>query len=457
MQIESLKTRYTGPLGSQGWRRQRPDLVQQRDREWVQRLAWLAVLVIPLMQLVVLPVGGKLYGDEAALLIIFVLLLPRHRQYLANDLIHILIALCGLWFIGQFIANWVNDVPALPAVKGLASIGITVTSTLGLIALLSLFDDYPWDPLAVFGLMWGAGYVLEFLIAPQPGESFWEFGGNPGLTFLGVAVLTYLWKKQQRMLTVVGLLSLGVVNLVFVSRALGGACLLTAPMLLCHLLIDRFTRSSPTPLRDKVVMVCVLSALSVVFVLQSYGMAARAGWLGQSNQGTYRNQGNDPFVMILGGRLDLLAAFWSVKERPIVGFGSNRAAPPQMLEGWAHLIRDVGFEPTEMAVYRNNRREGKLIAHSYVFGSWAEAGVLALPFWLWVGGLAITVFVRLKPNQQWLAPLIIFIVIKLAWDMLFSPYATTARRLLPFELALLMVTFEWQRLHLTGARTDAEA
>ena len=69
---------------------------------------------------------------------------------------------------------------------------------------------------------------------------------------------------------------------------------------------------------------------------------------------------------------------------------------------------------------------GLIPAHSYLLGSWVWAGLLGGVFWLAILVLAGWLLLNLYAVRQALAPLLVFSTVLLVWNIVFSPYGSSA-------------------------------
>ena len=76
--------------------------------------------------------------------------------------------------------------------------------------------------------------------------------------------------------------------------------------------------------------------------------------------------------------------------------------------------------------------------HSYLFGSWVEAGIGGGFFWAVVFGLGIIAVYRTLKLEHGPTPLIAFSLFLMFWNILFSPFAQEQRVLTASEIAIVL-------------------
>jgi len=81
--------------------------------------------------------------------------------------------------------------------------------------------------------------------------------------------------------------------------------------------------------------------------------------------------------------------------------------------------------------------------HSYVFGSWVEAGIVGAIFWMFF--LIYTAYTLFSASgDEPLLPFFAFVALMLMWDILFSPLGTPTRFIAPFFMVTIILFRRFQ-------------
>jgi hypothetical protein len=176
---------------------------------------------------------------------------------------------------------------------------------------------------------------------------------------------------------------------------------------------------------------CLLSGLAFL-------SAARAGWIGQRSAQQFNRNPAGVYAIVVNARPELLQSLYLASRRPFTGYGSV----PRLDSGTFNASLDFA-SAQGVVVDVNLRREWLtkvdpgVAAHSMVLDSVVQAGVLALPFWVfvWVAGIRRAVAaIRLRAS-----PLSVLWTLILLWDTLFSPLTGLYHVLLAPYVALVLL------------------
>jgi O-antigen ligase len=136
--------------------------------------------------------------------------------------------------------------------------------------------------------------------------------------------------------------------------------------------------------------------------------------------------------LLLGGRSEILASGQAILDSPLLGHGSWARDPT-----YAAILADrraaLGYKR-----FQGGRKDDLIPTHSYVFGSWVEAGIAGGVFWLFMLGFTIHAILSASGTEP-LLPLFAFAGLMLTWDILFSPLGTPTRFVAPFFMAAMVV------------------
>lgn len=162
-------------------------------------------------------------------------------------------------------------------------------------------------------------------------------------------------------------------------------------------------------------------ALFSISLISLYSSLASKGYLTESAQEKFEQQvGESGKFSILSGRNEIYFSVPKIIRSPIIGWGS-----------WANDAEYVAARSEAMGLdpVRAVAETGGLIpTHSHFFGAWLEAGIFGAIFWGYVLFLCLRILA-----SGWLSAfprlsgLLSFILVLLAWNILFSPFGGERR------------------------------
>jgi len=143
---------------------------------------------------------------------------------------------------------------------------------------------------------------------------------------------------------------------------------------------------------------------------------------------------------LLSGRSESLISTRAIADSPIIGHGSW-ARSDEYANMHRMLLRERGFQ---VAPKRGEKAE-LIPSHSYILGSWVEAGVLSVPLWVTVFLLALFAFLRTSDLRSPYLPLVGFCAAQLLWSVPFSPFGASERFMVSVELLVVIWALRsWQ-------------
>jgi hypothetical protein len=137
----------------------------------------------------------------------------------------------------------------------------------------------------------------------------------------------------------------------------------------------------------------------------------------------YKVQADSKWGVILGGRTELLISFEAFFDSPFFGHGSwaensyYTYARLDMVDASGGMLRDL-------SVAESNIKSFLIPTHSYLMGAIVWGGFFAGLFWLKVIWLSLSGFLNRNVIES---PLLLYIVIGMVWNVLFSPFGADAR------------------------------
>lgn len=218
-----------------------------------------------------------------------------------------------------------------------------------------------------------------------------------------------------------------------------GALLLLASFSVYAVQLSAKSEGDRTEQRAFRQMFSISAVLAIgILVFVGYRTAAYNGWLGDRGYEKYVAQSASKFGLLLGGRTDFLAGLLAIQESPLLGHGT-----------WAPDVAGYRFQAASIAgveyYQMDGNADGRIGGHSNILEAWAEHGILAVPFWIYLFYFTIRCFsTGIYYHFALLGPLI-FLLYGRMWDFFFSPI--NARTTLAFTFALfILVILRSERL-----------
>ena len=388
------------------------------ERTQVRRKHPVAIYAIGLMSGLYVNLGGQLYVAEIALMMITVVtVLGGGWKWPPSILRFTLLAL--LWGVGCTLSSLYNSSAPADTAKVLAGIAVTMTSLLGLARLVRSRGDALHAMVAL-----ALGQIVSYLVQPNPlvADSFWKFGIGFACTLLAMVVATRLQGASGLLL----IAAAAAVNFALNFRSMTLILLMT--LIVTFAAIGRGAHTGRNVLLSLPVAAACGWGLAV-----AYERLVAAGVFGHYALVKLRIQGGStPFEMLLGGRRELFYSLPSILQSPVLGVGPSAKLTSPVIVSADRLLTQLGLEPQPLTTAYT------LPTHSFLFGGWADAGILGLVFWLYLTAFLIRRLIRIlnaHPSPLLVTP-VTFLVILTLWNVLYSPYGATERTV----LALVVVS-----------------
>ena len=371
---------------------------------------------------------GKLYGTDFALAAYgLAYVVSGNTSGLRNRYVGQVLLLGAIWFVGAMATDIIMQTPAVDYLRGWARIIFLLVDfaslalcTQGSISRIMAFAA----GLSVAQIFLALGHpTLEMVANP------WKFGYGPALSRLAVIFASLPLPTLLEAAAVASMAIIPVASLVLNSRALFGTMLLA---ILTNLTARRLSLSSfASNTKDRVNSFVVLSlALAAVAfaAISGYGALAGNGLLGVDAQEKYLHDQAAGGVL-LGGRSESIASVKAITDSPIIGHGSW-ARDLTYVYFRASMLRQRGVDSTG-----HYRIVDDLIpTHSYLLGSWVEAGILGGLFWIF----ALTLIIRAAYATLFTAsratPFVVYTLFSFAWDVPFSYFGGWTRLFIVMQL-----------------------
>ena len=378
---------------------------------------------------------GRLYVAEFLMLLVLPMLVIDRGGMLMAALPKTVLILAAAWLGGQIVTDLVNGTPYADYSRGWARIVFFLLAFS--VTYMLVYGNRRRIVLFAIGL--SIGYMASLYLYPSEAilADPWKFGYGIPVTTLGVVLALSPLFRRVSVFPVAILGALGVLNMVLGLRSLAGVCFMTALYLVAQLIFGKKGEKVTPPTNVRLVFMLIVGIAAVWAVIAAYEYAALEGLLGDDARDKYIDQTAEGYGVLLGGRHELLVSAQAIADSPILGHGSW-AKDPLYAEMLMAMTRSPD-EALEAAWF------GDLIpTHSYLTGSWVEAGILGGVFWIFVLFLVTKVLANLFQARDALSPLYVFLALQLVWDVLFSPFGADRRIMAGYQIALMI--FAWEGL-----------
>ncbi|WP_102510253.1 hypothetical protein [Sanguibacter massiliensis] len=291
-----------------------------------------------------------------------------------------------------------------------------------------------WSDPAV-GLLFGVGMLATAMTDLSPINP-WKFTLSVPVA---VVVLSIAWLRRSRRLEIAALLVVAGLCGVNDSRSMFGLVLMTAAIVAGQQWRERSRlRRGRTKRRGSVLGLFLLVAVLGGAAYQLGQALALEGALGTAAAERSARQIEQSGSMLVGSRPEMGATFALVRERPL-GFGLGVLPDGTELRAAKIGMSSLGYDPNNGYVER------------YMFGRGVEVHSVVGDLWAWSGlvGLLLGVVLLVVVGRGLLgrlvdgtaSALIVLLSLRVLWDLLFAPFASTMV-FLTLLLGLLLVRRE---------------
>lgn len=380
--------------------------------------------IAPATGFYIINIIGELCGTDVILLSALPFLLLIRGRRLLDPLPRMFLILGCLWLSGQILTDVIRDTPFEAFSKRWAQISVFILNFCS-IYLLVIVSKRRF-------LLFSAGIAAQLLVGgifyPTLVQAYspWKFGYGQAIPWLAglCAVFTLRYTYTGRLPAILILAAAGFFLVLAGVRASGGITILSAFIIATHgILNNRTNTRRPRPMT--ILFLLSLGAIIGLAVLQLWSYAAGSGILGDYELTKYRmNHKTDAFSLLLNGRGEIFTSTIAIADSPIIGHGSWAKDREYVMNGIARA-RSQGIQLT------GNADSAELIpTHSYLTGSWVEAGLLGGIFWIWAFVVNIRALSVLVTTKDTYAPIFGPALLLFAWSILFSPFSGGFQRLL---------------------------
>jgi hypothetical protein len=363
---------------------------------------------------------GTISAAEFALLAVLPFTFVAAREL--DRRVQLLLLLGAAWLWNQVVTDLVRHSAFVDYSRGWSKIAFALVNLLALWFLVGRRLDRQ----LLFASGLAAAFALRFALNPSElaqGDP-WKFGFAVPVT-LGIAIASSTTFARRKWFVQPALLaSASVLNMMLGFRSLAGVCFLAAVLLTLRSRRAGGVRLTPTAL-------AVIAAASAVAFFVGYQRAAKDGVLGPAAAVKFENQSRGTGGLFLAGRPEAYASALAIRDSPFIGHGSWPSNPKYRLAMVGELRSRgyLAYEPFET---------DRIPTHSYLLGAWVEAGILGAVFWAAVLALCVSALLAIHQSHTRFAALGSFLGFWLIWDVLFSPFGTDGRVIVPFAIVVLV-------------------
>lgn len=360
--------------------------------------------------------SGQFYFVEAGLA--FGLLMTISRLPFRPRLGWGLAATLSIWALGSILSDLAVSNDLLNVSKGLLRI---LFLAVDIWALYYLCDcdlraiRIVWVGLAISG-------VLSFWLQPNAyaRDSPWKFAFA-----IPVSIVVVLWlsrRDRSRRFSSSVLLSLAAVHFLLGFRSLSIVILVAALLLLVRAGQVHSRKGKSILVRIRPIILAMIGVIALVALSTAYDSLAESGTFGYEAQQKAAYQATGQFGSLFSSRSEFLLSFLTIASNPVLGGGTESVASLQDAQSAGAVLNDLGYANVARAL-----NGGSPAYHSEILGSWAQNGILAMPFWLTVLCLLVLAAYAVVYRETRLPELVAFLAVLGAWDLLFSPFGADRR------------------------------
>jgi len=347
-------------------------------------------------------------------------------------------AVCLLWFLVQIISDWVHGTRIFS--------GVTLTGpTTALLAtgLCWVYTKYRLSAAAILSAV-GVGWIGLTVLAGDAivSSNPWKYGFSTPVVVTALAFSQL--RGVKRGTTVLLLLVLAGISLQFDSRFETGLLLVCA----LAMLITASSRKISKRGRWSVLVVVALGAAMYL----AYPSVALSGLIGERaylQQVLYESQGAN---FLLATRLEFPQMIYLVGQNPILGIGSHgHLSATEAYAALEWLNNNIAPLSGNAQDYLLNPTEGYpgYNSHSSAMGSALFAGILAIPFWVFLLVSTFRSLFRFTQGAILVPSVVLYMGGVTIWNSLFSPLTYASHVALAVMVFLCSVTLDPQAIKLS--------
>ena len=364
---------------------------------------------------------------------------PKYWKYVLKlpDLRKINIAYF-VFFLAQVLSDILNQSSLNNTLRGWANI------LMAIFVLNFVFTNYIKSPNYVIVFLVGYFFSLIIFSPDTFGSSiyemsFFKFRVAPVLNILVLLLSYYLLEKRKvkSIFIIVLFITYGLINIALDSRSNGIFMILTG-LIFYYRHNFRFIKST------KLVVFFVVCALLFQGLYSIYVYSVLNNHIGGEHSRIQMARVESPYnpINILkSGRAEVFVALYAIIDKPIFGHGSWA---PDRDGKYTNIAFQLHDKDERFVSFFQSSDELIIPSHSILLGAWMTSGIL--------GGISMLYIFLLFIKRSWslikfpmltkdpLYPILIFFILSIFWNMLFSPLPHI-RQTIPFQLSLILVLY----------------
>jgi hypothetical protein len=388
-------------------------------------------LLAPLLLVVEFHFAGLVMGSDLVMLAVFPLALIRHADRLKYRPVPTVLVLGSLWLAAQVFTDVVRGVGPDDYLRGWVKIIFILINFIVVWTVVCVSRRR----FVLYSIGLAVGTILEALLHPSVDgvSSPWKFGiGIP------VTMLVALFAAELRNFRYLGVLlplgSLAIFHLYMDFRIMGVICFVVVIYSIFLASADSRKHSS---MRRALLAFTVIAGIAAFSTIYSH--FAKQGVFGKYAQNKLEAQSAGEGGTLLGGRKEILGSGPAILDSPIIGHGSW-ARDAQYGAIMRERSADLGYKRFQDG---GGAKDDLIPTHSYIFGSWVEAGIVGAIFWIFF--LSYTAYALFNASgEEPLLPFFAFVALMLMWDIFFSPLGTPTRFIAPFFMVAMILFRRFQ-------------
>jgi hypothetical protein len=385
--------------------------------------------LVPVLQFLRFELFGELCASDVLLLIALPIAIWRHPERLRQKPVPTVLFLGFFWLISQIVTDLLRRSAPEDYLRGWFKIFLLLAN----FTVVWLVACRGWRRFVLYSAGVAIGPILGFYASPDPQAILapWKFALGVPVTLLAALCISFL-ARGSSLAVILPMTALAILDAYEDVRSLAGFTILAAIFAVFHMSSPR-TKRRPRGARLAFLVLAITCGLWGF--LQIYSHYAKQGVFGEYAQRKLAAQTSGTGGLLLGGRSEILASSQAILDSPLLGHGSW-PRDPIYVAILAQRREELGYKDVDQS---NVRSQDDLIpTHSYLFGSWVEAGLAGGLFWLFF--LFFTIHSLLKVSSSLpLLPFFAFGAIQQIWDTLFSPLGMPTRILAPFLMAAIVL------------------
>lgn len=381
---------------------------------------------------------GRLLLVEMALALVVFTAAIRGRLRVWDGPMRIFLALAGFWLLSQVTADMFLGTAPSDYLRGWFRVIVTTVNVVGFYHLIR--GRTPRLIAVAGGLMVGRLLAVSYAATAHVIADPWKFGFAGPVTWGGLIAAGALWtevtgrpRKVSKFAAMCLVLGLAGINLYEGHRGQALICFLTLGIALVGDLAHKRGLSLSGAGSQKRVLLFVGAFIAMGIAASStYGYLASSGALGYDAERRYLEQSVGRYGIVVGGRSEVLVATRAILASPVVGHGSW-ARGPEYVGMLQQLNAQLGYTNQHIGV-----EQGVIPTHSHLLSAWVEGGPGSALVWLFVLWLSYRALIITFGREHRFQPLLIYVCVSLAWNVLFSPLGTDARVFTALSIAVVL-------------------